>query len=448
MRFRVTDLAARIGGRLAGPDVEVDGATIDSREVPPGAMFVPVMAERDGHDFVEAALAAGATASLTSRDPEHDHADLLARGATLIAVDDTERALRAWGAASRERLPDCVVGITGSVGKTTTKDLAAGALGATLRAHASPRSFNNELGVPLTLCNAPDDTEVAVVEMGARGLGHIAWLCETVRPTIAVVTAVEHVHTELFGSLDDVAQGKGELVEWLPANGTAILNAANARVLAMAARTNAAIVTFGAAGADVVSEGLVLDSELRPRFVVRSPWGSADVVLGVRGAHNVGNALAALAVAGVVGVSLSDAVEGLAAASVSHWRMELVRAPSGAMILNDAYNAGPASMRAALDAIAALEVTGRRFAVLGVMAELGASADTEHRRLAAHAAAAGLTVIAVHAPAYGDDAIHVSSIDEAVAVLGAVGAGDAVLVKGSRVAGLERLAKRLSSSEP
>ncbi len=444
MRFRVTDLAARIGGRVVGPDLEIDGATIDSRDVPSGAMFVPVLAERDGHDFLDDALAAGARASLTSRDPERDHAGVLARGATLIAVDDTERALRAWGAAARERLPDRVVGITGSVGKTTTKDLAAGALRAAFRTHASPRSFNNELGVPLTLCNASDDTDVAVVEMGARGIGHIAWLCETVRPTIAVVTAVELVHTELFGSLDDVAQGKGELVEALPSQGTAILNAANPRVMAMAARTAASVLTFGAAGADVVAENVVLDNELRPRFVVRSPWGSADVLLGVRGAHNVGNALAALAVAGVAGVPLTDAVAGIAAAPLSRWRMELVRSPSGALILNDAYNAGPASMRAALDALAALDV-GRRFAVLGVMAELGEGAENEHRLLVAHAVATGSAVIAVNAPAYGADALHVSSIDDVPDVLGALGYGDAVLVKGSRVAGLERLAELLSS---
>lgn len=437
MRFRASEVAAAVGGRLVGDDVEVDGATQDSREVVPGMLFVPVVAERDGHDFVGAAAERGATASLWAHAPESTPA--VPSGMAMVVVDDTATALTALGAAARDRLGGTVVGITGSVGKTTTKDLAAAALGAGLRTHASLRSFNNELGVPLTLVNAPDGTEATVVEMGARGRGHIALLCETARPTIAVITAVEQVHTELFGSIDEVAVAKRELVEALPESGTAVLNVANPYVAAMAAHAPGPVIRVGAAGADVVADDVVLDDELRAAFTLRSPWGSVPVRLGVRGLHNVGNALLALAVAGVAGVPIDAAAAALAAPVLSPWRMEVVRTPTGATVINDAYNAGPASMRAAIDALAALPATGRKVAVLGVMAELGPDEGAAHERVADQARAAGIEVIAVAAPLYGERAVHVPDRPAACAELGDLGPNDAVVVKGSRVAGLEQL---------
>ena len=228
MQLRASEIARATGGTLVGPDVAVDGASIDSRSVGAGQLFVPLVAERDGHEYIAAAVAAGAAATLTSREPVD--------GVPSILVDDTAEALAAVGVLARDRLTDRVVGITGSVGKTSTKDLTAAALGRRHRVAASEKSFNNELGVPLTLVNAPDGTEVAVIEMGARGAGHIATLCAVARPTVAVVTAVELVHAELFGTIEDIAVAKGELVESLPPTGVAVLNAANPLVAAMAER--------------------------------------------------------------------------------------------------------------------------------------------------------------------------------------------------------------------
>ncbi len=433
MQIRLSDAAAAAGGRVRGPDVTFDGASNDSRSVRRGQLFVPVVAARDGHDYVDAALAAGAAAYLTAREP---------RGGSAICVDDTVAALQRLGSMARGLLPEPVVAITGSVGKTSAKDLTAAALGGARRTHASERSFNNELGVSLTLLGAPADTEVTILEMGARGPGHIRQLCEVARPTVGVVTVVAAAHTSEFDSLDAIAAAKRELVEALPASGTAVLNADDPRVSAMAASTAAGVVTFGSAGADIVATGVELDGELRPRFEVTTPGGSASLRLAVAGAHHVTNALAALAVAGVVGVPLDAAVAGLESAELSPWRMALHRTPGGGVVINDAYNANPTSVEAALRALAALDAE-RRVAVLGVMAELGDGHDAAHQAVGELASALGLEVISVGEPAYGGT--DVADIDAALARLGPVGPGMAVLVKGSRVAGLERLAARLGA---
>jgi UDP-N-acetylmuramoyl-tripeptide--D-alanyl-D-alanine ligase len=437
MELRCTDLARATGGRLDGPDTAVDGASIDSRAIAPGQLFVPVVAERDGHDFIAAALDAGATAYLTSAPPV---------GGTAIVVDDTVAALQAAGALARTRLAPTVpvIGITGSVGKTSVKDLLAAVLAQRLRTAANERSFNNELGVPLTLLNAPDATEAAVVEMGARNVGHIASLCAIASPTVGIVTRVAAVHTEIFGTIDDVARAKRELVEALPASGTAVLNAGDERVAAMALHTAAAIVTYGDGG-DVQSTDVHLDASLRGRFQLRSPWGSIEVQLAARGLHQVDNSLAAAAAGLVCGLSLEDVAGGLAVGELSPWRMELSRAPTGALVLNDAYNANPTSMAGALRSLAALPAR-RRIAVVGVMAELGGDSAAEHAAMGALAKELGIRVIAVAAPEYGAE--DVLDIDAALGALGAVGEGDAVLVKGSRVAGLERLAAQLLAGDP
>ena len=436
MKFTAGAVATAIGGRLVGPDVEVEGVAIDSRGDLVRRLFVPIVAERDGHDFIADALDGGAAAYLTAREP-------LGRG-TAIAVGDTAEALRALGAHARSCLPDRVIGITGSVGKTTVKDLTAAALSTSFSVAASERSFNNELGVPLTLTNAADGTDAAVVEMGARGIGHIRLLCQIARPTIGVVTAVGHVHTELFGTIDDVATGKGELVEALPPSGVAVLNADDARVAAMATRSSASVMTYGVErSADVIADDVRLADDLRPTFVVRSPWGSATVSLDVRGVHQVSNALAAVSAAAAAGAELDAVVEGIRAAQLSPWRMELHRTPRGALVINDAYNANPISMAAALRSLAALDAS-RRIAVVGTMAELGAVAAEEHRAVTELAASLGIRIVAVAEPLYGGE--QVRDIDGALEVIGDLGDGDAVLVKGSRVAGLERLADSLVRS--
>ena len=432
MIFSATDVAEIVGGAISGPHVDISGASIDSRSIASGELFVPVVAERDGHDFIDEALASGAAAYLTSGP---------VRGGTSIAVADTVDALTALGEAARDRLRGDVIGVTGSVGKTSVKDLLVAAVDPIRRVHANPASFNNELGLPLTLVNAPEETEITVLEMGARGIGHIAKLCRTGRPTIGVVTCVAGAHTELFGSLDGVALGKGELIESLPRSGTAVLNADDHRVMGMRSRTAADVLTFGSRG-DVAVSDLRLDGIMRPTFRLSTPWGSAEIRLGLAGAHMAMNTAAAIAAGGACGSPLEAMVAGVEAAGPSAWRMEVATSPSGAVIVNDAYNANPTSVRAAL---AALEESAadRRSAVLGVMAELGDEHDDEHRAIAREAAAIGVRVIAVDAPSYGPGVEHVDSIEAAAGALGSLSADDIVLVKGSRVAGLERLAKIL-----
>jgi len=265
-----------------------------------------------------------------------------------------------------------------------------------------------------------------------------------------VVTSVEGVHTELFGDVGEVAAAKGELVESLTPDGVAVLNVDNAHVAAMADRTRARVVrvSLGAASSvppDVWAERVTVDDHLFPSFRLCTADGDRTATLSVRGEHNVVNGLLAAAAGLAVGVTLDAVVEGLAAAAASPWRMELSVAPSGLRVLNDAYNAGPASTAAALRALAALPAD-RHVAVLGLMAELGSEGDRAHRDVAALADELGVEVMAVDAPAYGPGVVHVVDIDGALAALardGGLGPSDAVLVKASRVAGLEHLAAAL-----
>ena len=276
------------------------------------------------------------------------------------------------------------VGVTGSVGKTSTKDLMAAVCSAGRRTRANERSFNNDQGLPVTILDAPDDTEVLIVEMGMRGFGHISRLCEVARPDIGVVTVVGEAHTELVGGIDGVAIAKGELIEALPRSGTAVLNADDARVAAMAARTGAGVLTFGATG-DVRVSDVVLDDSALAHFLVDTPWGSGRVRLAVPGLHMVTNATAAIAVAGVVGVELPAAIDALSTARVSGMRMEVCTAASGATVINDAYNANPTSIRAALEALAAIRAD-RRIAVVGLMGEIADPAPA-HRQIVDEAGA-------------------------------------------------------------
>ena len=435
MEFRAADIAAAVGGTLSGPDVIVDGANFDSRLIRPRQLFIPIRGERDGHDFIDAARQGGATATLSSRGA--------IEGLTTIEVADVEAAFGALGAAARTRLPDRVAGITGSVGKTSSKDLAAAIFARRYVVTANEKSFNNELGVPLTLVNASPDTEVTIVEMGARGDGHIADLCAIAQPTVAIVTSIELAHSEFMGGLDDIARAKGELVEALPGHGVALLNADNARVAAMAKRTAARTITFGLSGGDVHATNIVIEDDLRVRFDLHSEWGTASIRLGVRGVHHVGNALAAAALALLWDVPMGDVVDGLEQAALSPWRMELHVSRAGVRVLNDAYNAGPASMEAALRAVAQLPTT-HHHAVLGPMAELGDESAAAHAHVAAVASELGIRLIAFGTDGYGNAAAQtVTTIDDALVALGDLGAEDSVLVKGSRIAGLERLAAAL-----
>jgi UDP-N-acetylmuramoyl-tripeptide--D-alanyl-D-alanine ligase len=436
VRIRASEAAAGIGGRLIGPDVEFDGASFDSRSTSPGQLFVPIVAERNGHEFIGAARERGAVAHLTSEP------DDFRRDGTAIEVADTAQALSALAQWARRRLDATVVGITGSVGKTSAKDLMAAACGAGRRTTANERSFNNEQGLPVTILNAPDDTEVLILEMGMRGFGHISDLCEIARPDVGVVTVVGHAHTEYVGGIEGVARAKGELVEALPASGVAVLNADDERVAAMRTRTGAKVITFGVGKGvptDVRVSDVRLDALARAGFRVDTPWGSGTTQLAVPGAHMVTNAAAAIAVAGVVGVDLAAALDALSTATLSGMRMELMTASTGATVVNDAYNANPTSMRAALDALAAMDAR-RRVAVLGLMGEIDDPAPA-HRAIAAHAADLGLEVVVVGTDLYGPQPV----VDPAAAIaaIGDVGPGDVILVKASRSAGLERVVAAL-----
>ena len=428
MRFEAIDVATATGGRLVGPNVAIDGVSFDSRALQPGQLFVPIVADRDGHEFIDGALDRGAAAYLTAQP---------ARGGTAIEVDDTLQALMRLAAAQRSRYEGPLVGITGSVGKTSTKDLAWAALGASRRTWANERSFNNEQGLPTTLLNAPADTEVMVLEMGMRGFGEIRALCDIARPTVGVITRVAEAHSDRVGGIDGVATAKAELVQALPAGGVAVLNADDHRVRAMSGLTAAEVVSYGEADdAHVRITDVVLDELARASFTAHTPWGVVRVQLGVSGRHMVHNAAAALAVVGVVGADVAAGAAALADVGLTAMRMEISRTSAGALVLNDSYNANPTSMRAAIDALAALPAN-RRYAVLGLMAEIADAAD-EHRAVLRYALDRDVDVLAVGTDLYG-----ITPVTDPVAELGSLAGGDAVLVKGSRVVGLERVAAAL-----
>jgi UDP-N-acetylmuramoyl-tripeptide--D-alanyl-D-alanine ligase len=438
VRFRASDVAAATGGALVGDDVEVDGASFDTRTLRRGNLFVPLVADRDGHRFIADAAGAGAAATLTSEGTG------AARAAGIPAIDvvDTSRALvdlATWGA---RRLEAVVLGITGSVGKTTTKDLTAAAIGAGRNVAANQRSYNNEQGLPVTVLDAPEGVDVLVLEMGMRGLGEIARLCTIAPPTIGIVTAVAAAHTARLGGIDGVARAKAELVQALPAHGLAILNADDERVRSMRRLSAAPALTFGeAADADVAVDDITLDELARPAFRVRTPWGSAGVRLQASGRHLIHSAAAAIAAAGALEVDVEAAADAVAGATLSASRMAVHRLPSGAVVIDDAYNANPTSMGAALDALMAIPAS-RRVAVVGLMAEIDEAAAA-HRSVTERAVEQRIELIAVGTDLYG-----IAPCADPIAAVGQLGRGTAVLVKASRIAGLDRVAAQLVTAPP
>ncbi len=457
VRWSLNDLVealAPVGAELVGPangsgdryDIPIDGVSIDSRAIEPGDLFVPIVADRDGHDFIAAAVAAGAVATLVHRDHEKWALDLTdpdGQPVAAIVVTSTDQALLQLGRVARTRLNAQIIGVTGSVGKTSVKDLLTAVGSAHTTTHSNLASFNNELGVPLTLLGAPLDAGIVIIEMGARDVGHIELLCDIAKPAIGIVTAVAAVHTEIFGTIAQVAQAKGELVEQLPVDGTAVLNADDPLVMAMAGRSGAKnILSYGFGPADVRVSDVVVGPDLRPTFTLATPVGTASLRLGVAGAHMAGNAAAAAAGAIAAGVPFDAIQEGLVSPVLSPHRMDLFTTDAGTAIINDSYNANPTSMRAGIDALLALRAR-RHIAVLGVMGELGSSESGDHLAIAAYALERGVEVIAVDALLYGAECTHVPDVDSAMQSVGELGHNDAVLVKGSRVAGLERFVDRV-----
>lgn len=444
----LAEVAAATGGTLAGADpaARVTGAVeYDSRKVGPGGLFVAFAGgTADGHDFAAAAVAAGAAAVLGTRRVD---------GVPMVLVDEPFAALAALARAVVDRLGPglTVVGVTGSSGKTTTKDLL-GQLTAGLGATVVPAgSLNNELGHPYTVLRADEHTRFLVLEKAARGLGHIAYLCRVAPPRIAVVLNVGVAHIGEFGSVEAIAAAKGELVEALPPDGVAVLNVDDPAVAAMADRTDARVVGYGeSAAADVRAVQVSLDERGRPAYRLVARGESAPVRLGLTGAHQVGNTLAVAA----VGLELGMTVEAVAAALgqlrvVSGRRMDVFDRPDGVTVIDDSYNANPASTEAALRALAATGRGRRTVAVLGYLAELGEHERAGHEQVGALAAelavdllvVVGDTAAPIHDRAcglrqrrqWGGESVLVSDQDAAVALLRErLRAGDVVLVKGSR----------------
>ncbi|WP_375498176.1 UDP-N-acetylmuramoyl-tripeptide--D-alanyl-D-alanine ligase [uncultured Jatrophihabitans sp.] len=451
------EVAGIVGGRLVGADPAtpvIGSVEFDSRQITPGGLFLALPGEHvDGHDFVDAVAAAGAAASLVTRPVD----------GPVIEVADGFAALAALAAAVVRRLPDAlVIGVTGSSGKTSTKDVLAQLLARLGPTVAPPGSFNNELGHPYTVLRADPSTRFLVLETSARGIGHIRYLAEIAPPRIGVVLNVGSAHLGEFGSRQAIAQAKGELVEALPPGGLAVLNADDPLVLAMRTRTQARVLTVGRSEqADLRAENVELDALGRASFDLVSGADRRRVALRLVGEHHVGNVLAAAAVALECGMAFAELVAELGEVTpASRWRMEVTERRDDVLVINDAYNANPESVRAALQTLAAVgsHRAGRTFAVLGEMAELGDDGPAQHQavgRLAArlhvaHVIAVGEVARPIQQGAAlessaPDESRWVPDVDAAIALLRSeLRAADVVLVKASRAARLERVAEAIT----
>ncbi|MEU1720971.1 UDP-N-acetylmuramoyl-tripeptide--D-alanyl-D-alanine ligase [Actinomadura sp. ATCC 39365] len=463
---RIAEITSGALSGMADPRAVVRGpVVIDSRAVEPGSLFVALAGERvDGHDYAAQAIRAGAVAVLASRPVD----------APAVIVPDAAVALAELAAAQTAALPQAtVIGVTGSAGKTSTKDLLArlaGRMGPTI---APVGSFNNELGHPLTVLRADVDTRFMVLELAARNIGHIKDLTRIAPPTIGVVLNVGTAHLGVFGGKEAIAKAKGELVEALPRTGVAVLNADDPLVSQMASRTDARVTYFGRGeGAAIRAEQETVDGRGRASFTLRTPSGAAPVTLQLYGAHAVENALAAAAAAYELGLPVATIAEELSEATPrSRWRMEVTDRPDGVTVVNDAYNANPDSMRAAFDMFGVMGQERRRFAVIAALRELGEESAALNAELGRLAGGSGLTGLVVVGPDAGpvlegaNEAasaaagppggggpyapqmtriVHVPDAEAAAAALaGLLRPGDAVLVKGPRAMGLERTAELL-----
>ena len=453
----LAELARVSHATLAGIDeaaaaaLIIDGPVVtDSRECGPGGLYVARVGEHaDGHDYIPQALAAGAVAAMTTRAVE---------GVACLVVDDIQDGFAALARGVMEAARDLtIVGITGSSGKTSTKDILGQVLEADAPTVAPQGSYNSEVGVPLTVTRITPQTRYLVAEMGARGIGHIAYLTRIAPPRIAIVLNVGTAHLGEFGSRAAIATAKGELVEALPHDGVAILNHDDAAVAAMASRTLARVVTVSAAGdlsATLWAEDVQTDSASRPSFTITDGSARWPVALPLHGRHHVGNALAVFAAARECGLEPADIIDSLQEArAVSRWRMEVTERSDGITIVNDAYNANPDSVRAALDALTLMGTDRRTVAVLGSMLELGEDSDDEHAGVGRYAMSHGvdlLVCVGAAGPALasqvGGPAVRV--VDDAGAAYDLLRAelrpGDVVLFKSSRDAGLRYLGDRLA----
>jgi len=448
----VKELGSLLQHERRGATRRFRGVVVDSRQAGPGDLFVALPGERrDGHEFVAGAVARGARGVLVRELPD----ELLA-GAAAFVVPDTLLALQRLAAGRRDRRSAKVIGITGSVGKTSTKELVAAVLSARYRVLKNEANYNNEIGLPLTLLQLTRRHQRAVLEMGMYALGEIRTLCEIARPEVGVVTNVGPSHLERLGSLEAIAAAKAELPESLPPHGFAVLNADDPVVRTMDARTRARPLFYGLSqeagvrATDVESRGLDGVS-----FQLHWQGETAQVRTSLPGRHIVSNALAAAAVGLADGMSLGEVAEALASAQVP-LRIQVHRARGGGTILDDTYNASPASVAAALDLLA--EIPGRRIAVLGDMAELGAASREGHlavgRRAAEtadviHAIGEEAALIAQAAREGGHPAVHHWPTKEAAAeaLASDLRPDDVILLKASRAMALETLLETLKERD-
>ncbi len=451
--FTLDQMLRATGGRVihgvANGDERFTGGAFDSRIAEPGSVFFALRDQRDGHEFVADALAHGARAAVVER-PVPDLPD----GALVVEVANTQHALRRLAEALRDAHPIPAVGITGNVGKTTTKEATAAALGARYRVLRTASSFNNEIGVPLTFLGIERSHEVAVIEMGFYVPGEIADLCKLVRPRVGIITRIPDVpvHYSRTPSVEAIAMGKSELIEALPAEGVALLNADDARVRALAPRTKARVVLFGeSADATLRATDVVASGIDGLRFVAHDGARSVEVRLPLPGRHLVASALAALGAATALGVPLDEAATALSSMEAPAHRMS-VRRSAEFVVIDDSYNASPAAVMAALAVLGS--VSTRRVAVIGDMLELGTLSADAHLAAGREAAKqadvlvgvgelARTMVVAAREAGLGQ-AYQVADGAEALMLLRRiVRRGDTVLVKGSHSLSLDRLADAL-----
>jgi UDP-N-acetylmuramoyl-tripeptide--D-alanyl-D-alanine ligase len=444
------EFAGACGGHLVGADRGFTGVSTDTRTIGAGELFVALRGPRfDGSQFVSAALAAGAAGAIVER--------ALPDAIAQIVVPDAQaalaRAARQW--RMEHRIP--VVGVAGSNGKTTTKEMTASILSQAGACLATRGNLNNHIGVPLTLFRLGAEHRFAVIEMGANHAGEVAQLVEIARPTIGLVTNAGAEHLEGFGSLEGVARAEGELFAGLDPQGVAVVNADDAFADLWKGETRARVLTFGIANAaDFRAENLhgeVTAGGFVARFTLCAPHGSAEIELKLAGRHNVLNALGAAAAATAAGATLEHVTAGLAAMRPVQGRLQLKLARAGAWILDDSYNANPSSMRAGIDVLA--DLGGRRWLVIGDMAELGAHADASHVDIGAYARERGIErlfatgkLAALAVEAFGSGAAWYPDTESLARALDAALSADVrVLVKGSRMNRLERVVEALTAAE-
>jgi UDP-N-acetylmuramoyl-tripeptide--D-alanyl-D-alanine ligase len=461
-------LAEIVGGEVvAGPaDAVLRGVEIDSRRIEPGMAFFALPGERtDGHEHVGEAIRAGARTVVVDRFDEAVAGQMggpEAAAAAVVRVADVAESLRALAAHHRETLRCPVVGITGSTGKTSTKDFLVAALGGGPDIVATRGNHNNELGVPLTVLRAGARTSVLVVEMGMRAEGEIERLCAIVRPILGIVTNIGQTHMETLGSQEAIARAKGELVECVPDTGHVFLNGDDDWSRSLLDRVKAPVTWYGlGVTVDVRAHDVEVDDLGRPSFTLSAGGQDAPVALPVPGRHHAYTAAAAAAAALHLGVALDDIAARLGGVHVTDMRMQVFVAANGVTVVNDAYNANPASMRAAVVALADMRPKGARVAVLGDMAELGSLSELAHFRIGEAVARSGIDSLVTVGPrarriaegalAAGMAAGSVrpcETVEEATEVLDdLLTAGDIVLVKASRSMGLERVVERILATD-